>query len=354
MTRYVATWKDPLTGKRKAKNCPNRELRDRLQAEMRRRTWMVESGLVTARELLVADAARKPVDSVIAEFTKHLRRRRATKQSVAESKRAATVIFKKAGIKCIGEVNVKPVNAALDKMAEGGASPRTINLYLHAAKAVCKWAVKNSYLHENPLDSLQQVEDLSLVKVRRSLTVAEFELLRGSKRWPDYLLLVRTLLRWSEAASLTFQHVDLEKGLLTVPKGIGKRDRKLVAEVPLARDVLVLLRRRRAVGNVPLLLHRKPVPHVWRAEVKRLGIEHKTEAGYAQCSSLRPTGCTWLAQAGVDLDTIMRLRRDMGPLAESVYIDRSRLRTQLRAGVDRVQHWYEREQRKLRKQAIST
>ena len=53
------------------------------------------------------------------------------------------------------------------------------------------------------------------------------------------------------------------------------------------------------MGNVPLLLHRKAVPHVWRAEIKRLGIEHKTEAGYAQCSSLRPTGCTWLAQAGV-------------------------------------------------------
>ena len=53
--RWIATWMDPLTGKRRMRNCPSRELRDQLQREKRSKSWEVREGLATTRGLAAAN-----------------------------------------------------------------------------------------------------------------------------------------------------------------------------------------------------------------------------------------------------------------------------------------------------------
>ncbi|MCH8315883.1 MAG: tyrosine-type recombinase/integrase [Planctomycetes bacterium] len=223
-----------------------------------------------------------------------------------------------------------------------GWSPRTYNAFLKAAKAVTRWAEAKDYIARDPLRSLRLAEDPANVKVRRALTVQEFRRLSDWRRFDDLLFCVFTGLRWTEATGIRFMDLDFQRRIITVPKGVGKRDRNVTSLIPMASILVDSLRGRAAIGQATVIRD-TPGHRTWRRNIEACGITFETDRGLCVASSLRPTFCQWLAEAGVDNDTRMRLRRDKGMLVEFVYTDRDRLLEPMRESLERTVRWYRRQ-----------
>jgi integrase len=328
---WVAQWTED--GRRRTKSCSARDLAERVEEHAKGRELLIQMGLTSRRGAEQAALANTSTDKVCELYCQTIRGSEAHRACVRS---AAKEVL--AGAGCIGEVRGPMVTAWLERRRPGW-SPRTYNHYLRAARAVTAWAANQNYIEADPLRGLRRMLDPAMTRERRSLTVAEFERLRPWSRFADCLTCVFSGLRWSEARAIKMSDLDLKQRLLTVRKGVGKKDREIRSVLPLASILVEPLSRRQAIGGAPVI-GSPPRPRVWRAAMKRFGVALKTDRGLAVAASLRPTFCTWLAQAGVPLDTIMRLRRDRGPLAEAVYVDRSQLLDQLRAGLERMVRWH--------------
>ncbi len=111
-----------------------------------------------------------------------------------------------------------------------GLSVQSINFYLAACKAFCRWAVRDGRAPDNPLSHLQggnvrtdrrhDRRALDPDELRRMLDAARTGSVRfgmiGSDRATLYQLAVETGLRAGELRSLTWGSFDLDAGLSTV------------------------------------------------------------------------------------------------------------------------------------------
>lgn len=329
--RWVAQWIED--GHRRTRTCDTRDLAERVESHARARELLIEMGMTSRRSAEQAALANTPTDKVVELYCETIRGSEAHRAWVQSAAKEVLAIGGS-----IGEVRSPAVTAWLERR-RAKWSPRTFNHYLRAARAVTAWAAEQNYIEADPLRGLRRILDPSMTRERRALTVVEFGRLSAWSRFPDCLFCVFTGLRWTEARAIKMSDLDLRRKLLTVPKGVGKRDRDVRSVLPLASILVDPLTARQAIGGAPVI-GPPPRPRVWRAAVRRYGVTEKTDRGLAVPASLRPTFCTWLAQAKVPLDTIMRLRRDRGPLAEAVYVDRSQLLDQLRSGLERMVRWY--------------
>ncbi len=336
--RWIASWYQD--GSRRTKSCPTRDAAERVEHYMRGRELMITMGITTRREAEATARANVPPGFVVGLYCESIESRGVSAAHIRELQRAAHQVL--VGFQTLAEVKPARVDWWLaERAAARGWSPRTRNHYLRSARAVVTWAASNGYLAEDPLRSLRPLEDPASTRERRALTVEEFNRLRLWLRFPECVICAFTGLRWSEALALRMADMDYERGTITVPKGVGKRDRRVRSVLPMASIVAEQLPQRPAIGQARLMSWR-PTARVWRLAMERYGIEHRTAAGLAAPSSMRPTFCTWLAEAGVELDTIMRLRRDRGPLAEARYVDRRQLLDGMRSGLERMVSWYRR------------
>ena len=312
---------------------------------MRGRETLIALGITTRRDAEIATKSKTKVSIVIDRYVVELVSTRVTAAYAAEARRLATAILDQ--FNRIGEVNAEVVVGWLDREGRRKSwSPRTYNAHLKAAKAITRWAEAKDYIVRDPLRSLRLAEDPANTKVRRALTVHEFQRLSDWRRFDDLLFCVFTGLRWTEALGIRYMDLDFQRRIITVPKGVGKRDRTVTSLIPMASILVEPLRARAAIGQASVIRD-APGYRTWRRNIEARGIAFETERGLCVASSLRPTFSQWLAEAGVDNDTRMRLRRDKGMLVEFVYTDRDRLLDQMRQSLERTVRWYRRQAERI-------
>ena len=175
------------------------------------------------------------------------------------------------------------VEAYLNSLAGGGASPRNVNAHLVIVKTVLRWAVAARLLPYNPLDCIKKRREFK-VRPRRAMTPEELRVLldvavkgparrkmrvyqnrpkkdgtykpksipldlqaklamKGRNNALAYRLMVEVGLRRSEAAAVAWGDIDLERGKLTTrPQWTGNKNKKEEV-LPLSPGLLDALRR---------------------------------------------------------------------------------------------------------------
>lgn len=329
---WVATWTE-ATGKRRAVRCPDRSSRDTLQQRMRARARCIKLGLARKEDYDAIDRQHTPIGDVAESWESSLLAKGTSGAHARNQRRAVDRCADVAGVLHIG--GAAGLSEGCRDCGRAG-SARTHRHYVSACKAFTRWASWNGWLAYDPLSHMETPRDPGGVKPRATFTVAEFERLRSSRRWRDYLLVVRTGLRWAEASKLRMSDVSLADGVLIVPKGVGKTDANRKSIVPLADDVLEALRSRMQIGDKPLLEWSPHSSTRFRAEIAKFGVTR--EKLYP--ASMRPTFTTWMTAAGVRLDITERIRRDSRSLAETRYVDKGQLVEQMRCAVNEMMAWY--------------
>ena len=169
-------------------------------------------------------------------------------------------LFKDCGFKALSDIRADAVVSCLRDMRDRAERPigvATSNAYLDAARAFCKWAVRNRRMSESVLTHLQPMNARMDVKrrrralepdeLRRLVEAARTGQTCGGMAGPDramlYRVAVSTGFRWSELASLTVGSFDLdaETPTVTVSAAYSKRRREDVQPLPadLAADLIV-------------------------------------------------------------------------------------------------------------------
>lgn len=213
--------------------------------------------------------------------------------------------------------DVTPFNIERIKrnMAEGGLTPRSIEYSLSVVRQIFNVARRfDVFTGENPTTKVRFPKpDNSRM---RFLTHAEADLFlkalkeKSHKAHDEALLSLHCGLRFGEIASLTWQDVDLEQGILTI------RDAKAGTRYAFLTDQAREMLQNRKPGNPQDLVFpgrlgkKQTMPSL---TFKRVIDELKLNEGIDDprlkvCfHSLRHTYASWMIEAGTDLYTLQRL-----------------------------------------------
>lgn len=207
--------------------------------------------------------------------------------------------------------------------------PRTRNICIIRAKSTLSWAVKRQHLGTNPWESIDLFEEDD--PDRRPLTAEEVEaILAGSDPhwrtiWQTY---IETLCRRDELRLRVWGDFDAEAGVLKLPGRRQRKGRRVGTKTGQARECILgpkLLQRLCAVREVadgrdddPIfpsrMIHLKtadPTQFLSPGTPRQMLLRTCTKLGIdttgVDIHSLRYTGATFLAELGVELNTIERM-----------------------------------------------
>ena len=305
---------------------------------MRDLLWRFDQGLVTAADIRAIDHRGTPIEEALEQWHDSIIARGSTARTARTAREHVQRLARDLRWVTISEIHHGPLERFLVDRRE--LSPRQRNRYRGAAKQFTRWLRRQGMLAVDPLADVAGETNASVVRAQRALTLEEVERLRSSVRWPDYLLLLRTGLRWSEASRLTWADVDLPAREIRVPQGAGKVQRQRASLLPIASDLAEVMEAAPGVAARPLLrTGRPPRPRTWARDLEAARIQRTTREGVATLGSWRATFCSHLAAAGVRADVIQRLRRDTSILLEAVYVQRSHVMPQLLAAVEQMVEW---------------
>ena len=198
-------------------------------------------------------------------------------------------------------------------------SAKTLNEYLVSINAFINWAEKLGYVDKNPLRHIEKAETRGHErKKRRAWSNEEFSTFMASppKYRKDYrsaVFLMRwTGLRVNETQTLTWGDVflDQEKPYIIIRAQRSKNHKE--ESIPLLERVASLLRSIRPLqweSSTPVLNYKIPASEQLKRDLKRVGIEYRTELGDLDRHSLRHTFGTWLVASGVNLKEVQVLMR---------------------------------------------
>lgn len=145
--------------------------------------------------------------------------------------------------KLITDVTKGDINLLLDKTVDRGAAVLA-NKILAILKGWFKWAAKRDYIPFSPAAMIDRpTEEESRDRVLSEDELREIWNAAPGMGYPFgsyFRLAILTGQRRGEVASMRWQHVDLEKGLWTLPKTSTKAKR--VHDVPLSGAAVLLLR----------------------------------------------------------------------------------------------------------------
>ncbi len=273
------------------------------------RDWArdIEAKLKGGKHLPSRDAQRRTVAQLIDRYLQHTLTRKARNRDAG--KQGALLGWWKTEIGDLAVANVTPavVAEARDKLLSGTTkrkkprSPATVNRYLAALSSAFKAAVKEYHWCEaNPVAAVAKGAESP--GVIRFLDDAERDRLLKACRasQADYLYLlvllaVTTGARRAELLGLTWQDVDLKRGIATFHR-TKNRERRAV---PIVGEALELLRARARVRRIDTALvfpgvAGKPltVDTAWKAALARAEI-----TGF-RFHDLRHTAASYLAMSG--------------------------------------------------------
>lgn len=195
-------------------------------------------------------------------------------------------------------------------------SPKTLNGYLVAVRALLNWMERLERIEKNPLAKVQRIENRgATVRKRRAFTDDEISRLITAvpERKVIYLTAVYTGLRRGELEQLRWGdlHLDAPKPFFNVRAFTTKSGKQAV--IVLHPDVVTDLRTLEAQPHEPgdsVLASLMPTMDTFRADLKKAGIEYVNAQGhYADFHALRHTLATNLARAGVAPRVAMEVMR---------------------------------------------
>lgn len=272
----------------------------------------------------MVDAARFPIRKVLADFLRHLRRKRRPFKYTHRIAHDVLELCSIAGISRLGELTAARVDVAMGRLSDRGLAPKTVNAYRDCIHALAAWAVSSAkILAANPVASVARREIAGDVrKVRRALTHAEAEALLGasSSRALVYQLAMHTGLRWGELAALRWADLDLESDRPSILLRAVTTKSKRADSVLLRADLAAALRAARPVFVQPTTPVFRSVPkyETFIRDCVRAGIVQLDDAGRQipdergrtiDRHGLRTTFISWLSVAGVSPREAMELAR---------------------------------------------
>lgn len=215
-----------------------------------------------------------------------------------------------------------------------GLAPRTLRQELGAIRALCRWAIKAGLRTDDPTLAVDwppvpksHPRGLSQPQLRQLIVALENPpRRRGYSRWQHernrlaVLLMLYAGLRLMEAASLRWEDVDLEAGVLYVVLGKGKKDRVVPLHVDLAE---ALARWRRVSGGRGYVvvtrrggpLDEDTMPHIYARWLPSLGVYG------CNAHRLRRTCANELRRAGADIRDIQEILGHASSETTDIYLD---------------------------------
>ncbi len=131
--------------------------------------------------------------------------------------------YKKTWLELLPEVRLNAITPALleslrGKLSDGGRSPQTVNRYMQFLRRVLSKAVRDGKLASNPVSRIKMFREPA---GRLRFLSPEEEHLLCSAVGPEFApwvrLAVLTGMRQAEQFSLRWEHIDFDRGLITLP-----------------------------------------------------------------------------------------------------------------------------------------
>ena len=220
-------------------------------------------------------------------------------------------------------------------LLDSGLSPKTRNDYLNSLFALCTYAKDRKFLREHPLLGVTWLPHAPAKENRRRDWTQE-ELFRLLDDTPLYRMLAYETAAFSgfrrgELASLTLDHLDVDRGLLKLYEGDDKA--RLAREQPIpaalaeklkafgeSGEALRLYRQHTARRDAkmeypanPLLFIPQHASRMLNEDLERLGIPKQTGEGKLDFHSLRVAYINLLFKTGSDPKTTQELARHSDP-----------------------------------------
>lgn len=337
----------------------------------------VEHGLITRSEAIQIDAADMPMSRVISGYIGQMQASKLSKTQ--ERLRLDRIMGKKNGgcnietirdlINSAGKVQAF-LRSLMRTKTKKGLAPNTINRYLTAYRSLCSWCLETDHhyltIETNPGPSVKmpncQSENARLP--HRALSVDEMVQLcyppisthdsLGRKHSPkvrkdrkdrilNYRLAAITGFRGEEIQRLQVEDFRFADFALHLPQMKSKTKRCSVT-VPLTTGLCKALAER-FEGKPPKTYcwPRGVNKEAFQGDLERAGVAAFDGAKHINRRSLRKSHNAWLKSAGVDMETRMMLRRDVGTAGEKLvtetYLDEPDQQAGMRAGVVKLQTW---------------
>ena len=298
----------------------------------------VTQGIISRQVFMAAQDDQRTIAELLPEFETHLRGKRTTQTRIERVIHECTVAAKKCRFQVLSDVTYQPFEVFLSGLVDSGRSYNTRNGYRASLIQFMNWALRGKD-RKNPLADIGKLnEGADKRRDRRALSPEELSLLirttaeqpkGGAMRALYYQVLAQTGLRWSEINRLRRDHLDLEAEAIRLDGSMTKNGKQ--AEVPLVTALASRLRQEfgMKVGQAKLF-GSQPQLKTWKRDLERARIayigqattaadrkarqdgdvlKYKTARGFAYRASLRPTYCTNLYRAGVDLRMARELMR---------------------------------------------
>ncbi len=199
-------------------------------------------------------SAAKPLEVLLADFTKHLEAKERTAKYVGECEAMLKRVFDECRFIVWSDVTPGKVETYLKGLRDGGLSVRRSNGYLTALKSFARWMIDTGQASESPLRGLHKLnEKIDVRRERRAATPDELRKLiattaasgelfgmDGRERSLLYQFCAMTGLRANEARTLTAGDFDLDGMTVRVRAGYSKH--RETDTIPLREDLAEALR----------------------------------------------------------------------------------------------------------------
>ena len=286
---------------------------DRIAAQLAAGVALRREGVIDARTDRYATENAKPLQRHIDDYLAHLRHAGHSALTLRDATAHLGWMVQESGASRLPDLTLDAVERALGTLQARNLSARSVNHHGGSVRAFLSWALKSGRIEGNPLRFLpRQNEAIDRRRVRRALTEDEVARLltvareRGRLAW--YLLALYGGLRLSELRKLTWDAVDLGRGVLVIRMGKARR----VDEVPMHPDLAAELARiRPALMLSDGRVFPTAVTNDTRTkDFKRAGIDVEAKDGlHVDLHSLRSTLATRLARQGVAPQVAQRVLR---------------------------------------------
>ncbi len=262
------------------------------------------------------------LDEYLAAFTGR------SKRDEERYKKTWLELFPGARLNVLTPARLESVRAQL---GEGGRSPQTVNRYMQFLRRVLNKAVRDGKLASNPVSRIKMFKEPAgqtrFLSPEEEQTLCEAV---GQECAPWVRLAILTGMRQGEQFSLRWEHVDLERGLITLPatKAGGVQYVKLNQEAQaILRDLDAKVAKAQAVAEAEAIAGKKDAKtprSVWvfpsenpethadpRNFYRRIYLPKVKEKGLGGVTwhTLRHTFASRLAMSGATEGTIATLLR---------------------------------------------
>ncbi len=221
-----------------------------------------------------------------------------------------------------------PIRQRMVASEDKRIGPRTMNQYLEAARAFCRWCVRRKRIATNPLTEVGKVDETGDVRRERRALTAD-ELARLLAVVPDhyrlgYQMLMATGLRRGELLALRWGDVKLNAPYPFIQLRAANTKSKRADALPLRMDLADLLRQAKGdADDVDTVVRGLPPIPTHRKYLAAAGIPWTDDAGRrADLHALRHSYGTLLSKGGVSPREAMSLMRHTDlRLTMKVYTD---------------------------------